>query len=412
MKPEKRVEKFLRRIDVTHDAERKRLRLEALLEVRDKTKEPTSAHAQPTLRRFIMNRQIWKVAAALVFATTVIGVIGILQNGDQAAYAFEQTVAAMRGKRSFHIQTYYASPTQRHDEFWAEFDEQGQVVRVRQSDQWKKENRAVEVLWENQIEYKYTPRMGLLVIRETEHHVDENRLEEFDPETMIEQIDRDVENGEATIEVHDSLTQDGYLVVEATGNHPYRRVMLVDPETKLVLRWDQYQPDDEGNEEYNRGIEVLEYNQPFDPELFDPDAFQSRFPDDTIVIDQISKPVGLAQGDLSNGAVAVEVVRQALEALAADDYDTAGRLFGGAPPEYFARRRGVLLKPAADITVGEPQPREWYGPTFEVPCSCVAEHEGRLTTVNWTFWVKTGEGQLLGRWFIDPAFILEFSIEE
>ena len=41
-----------------------------------------------------MNGRAWRVAAALVFATTVVGVIGILQNGDQTAYGFDQTVTA------------------------------------------------------------------------------------------------------------------------------------------------------------------------------------------------------------------------------------------------------------------------------------------------------------------------------
>ena len=85
MKPERRIEKFLRKIDVIPDAERKRLRLEELLEARDKTNKSMSADMPPTIRRIIMNRQIWKCAAAVLFAATLIGVIGILQNGDQAA---------------------------------------------------------------------------------------------------------------------------------------------------------------------------------------------------------------------------------------------------------------------------------------------------------------------------------------
>jgi hypothetical protein len=68
MKPEKRIEKFLRRIDVIPDAERKRLRLEELLEARDKTKKPTSVVSKPTIRRIIMNRKIWKIAASLMVA--------------------------------------------------------------------------------------------------------------------------------------------------------------------------------------------------------------------------------------------------------------------------------------------------------------------------------------------------------
>ena len=79
-----------------------------------------------------MNRPMWRIAAVIVFAMAVIGVMEILQNGGQTAYAFGQTVAAMQGKGSFHILTYWGSPTQRKDEYWAEFDERGQVTRLRQ----------------------------------------------------------------------------------------------------------------------------------------------------------------------------------------------------------------------------------------------------------------------------------------
>jgi hypothetical protein len=406
MKSERSIEKFLKRIDVVPDAERKRLRLEELLEVRDKAKRTTSADVQPTNRRLIMNRQIWKVAASLVIIATVIGVVGILQNGNQAAYAFEQTVAAMQGKRSFHIQTYYDSPTKLHDEFWAEFDEHGKVIRVRQIDKWKKEDWPVEVLWDNQVKHKYKPGVsgpgyrtsGILVICKTRRHVDENKLEEFDPETIIEEIKRDVEKGVATLAHSESQPQGGHLVVEVTGNnYAHRRVMLVDPKTKLVLRMDNYDQDDEGNYGYHSGIEVLEYNQPFDPNLFKP-----NFPADTVVIDQLSRKVGMAQGDLSKKDIAYEVSRKALEAWAAAEYETAGPLFGGAPPKFFEQRPS--LKPVADIVIAEVRPVQWYGPTFKVNCSYMAEQEGELKKILVTLWVKTGEGQP-DRWFIDPLFV-------
>ena len=404
MKPERSIEKLLRRIDVVPDAKRKRLRLEELLEIRDKTRRSTSADVQPTNRRLIMNRQIWKVAASLVIAVTVIGVVGILQNGDQAAYAFEQTVAAMRGKRSFHIQTYYDSPTKRHDEFWAEFDENGKVIRVRQLDQWRREGRPNVILWQNQVEQKYIPgirepgysRSGILEISRTKSHVDVNKLVEFDPETMIEEINRDVEDGLATVEVDDFNNQDGNLVVEVTTTYdPYRRVMLVDPATKLVLRWDLYdEKDDKGNWIYNRGIEVLEYNKPLDPRLFKP-----NFPEDTVVINQLSREVGMAQGNLDIEDVASEILRRALEAWAADDYNTAGLLFGGTPKEFFTER--AFLKPAGDIDIGEPvfDPIEPGRPRFRVNCRYTTEQEGQQTTVNKRYWVTTVGGQP-GRWYI------------
>jgi hypothetical protein len=403
MKPERRIENFLRRIDVVPDAERKRLGLEELLEARGQTQEPTSADARPPIRRLIMNRPIWKVAAALMFAATVIGVIGILQNGDQSAYAFGQTVAAMQGKRSFHIQTYYDSPTKRHDEFWAEFDEHGKVIRVRQLDQWRKENRPVEVLWENQVQHKYTPglrrpgyrRSGILEISKTTRHVDEHKLEAFDPETMIEEINAAAENGRATVKIDDTRSPDGNHVVEVTSTHdPSRTVLLVDPRTKRVLRMDQYRRDDEGNEKYSYGIDVLEYSRPFDPRLFKP-----GFPTDTIVINQLSREVGMAQGELSNEDVAREILHRGLKAWAADDYDTSGLIFGGAPKEFFEQRES--LKPVGDIDLGEPEfdPIEPGRPRFGITCRYATQHEGRRTTVNRRYWVTTVEGQP-GRWYI------------
>jgi hypothetical protein len=242
----------------------------------------------------------WAAAAAVVAAIGT-GLIGIRNNGGQSAYAFDQTVAAMQGKCSFHILTYWGSPTQRKDEFWAEFDQHGEVIRLLQWEWWGQDDSPIEVLWENRVKHQYEPRQsgpGVLVISKTEHHVDEDYLEEFDPERMMERIDDQIENGEATVVVGDSLTQDGYIVVEVSEHKTrWLRVLLVDPETDLVVRMDSYRPDDEdepddendedeegdeGNDGYVYGIEVLEYDQPFDPKLFRPD-----FPEDTIIVDQL-----------------------------------------------------------------------------------------------------------------------------
>ncbi|MFC1636110.1 hypothetical protein ACFL5Z_14840 [Planctomycetota bacterium] len=361
-----------------------------------------------------MNRHIWKVAAALLVAATVIGVIGILQNGNQAAYGFEQTVAAMQGKRSFHIQTYWGSPTWVKDEYWAEFDEHGKLIRLRQAEWLGRRAPEVEVIWENQIKYQYElddkrGEPGILLISNKKHHVDEEDLEEFDPETIVEQFNRKIEEAEATVAINNSQTQGDNIVVEVTDNNRrWRRVLLVDPETSLVLRMDTYvpyDPDDEddddesyveGNERYSRGIEVLEYNKPLDPKLFRP-----NFPADTIIVDQTSGDVGMAQGDLSDKDVASEIVCRALEAWAADDYETAGLLFGGAPKEFFTHRASE--KPIGRIIVEEPEwmPLEPNRPRFGVKCRYVSERKGRWVTTRIVYCVTTVAGQP-GRWFITP----------
>jgi len=107
----------------------------------------------------------------------------------------------------------------------------------------------------------------------------------------------------------------------------------------------------------------------------------------------------MAQGDLNIEDVASEILRRALEAWAADDYRTAGLLFGGAPKEFFMER--AFLKPVGDINIGEPafDPLEPGRLRFRVNCKYTTEQEGRRTTVNKRYWVTTVGGQP-GRWYI------------
>ena len=350
------------------------------------------------------------VAAAVVILAIGLGSIEILHMDGQTAYAFEQTVQAMQGKCSFHILTYWGSPTRRKDEFWAEFDEHGRVTRCRQVEWINRGDHPVVVLWENGVKHQYEPDEeggpGILLISKKEHHVDEGDLEEFDPATIVAQFNEEIEDGEVAVAIDDSPTPNGYIVVEVTGiRHPWRRVLLVDPKTKFVVRMDAYrpaEPDDgeepsvAGEERYGNGIEVLEYNQSFDPNLFQP-----HFPTNTIVIDQLSREVGMAQGEWTEKEVASETVRQALEAWAADDYEMAGLLFGGAPPEFFLYR--ISEKPLGDIVLEAPEwmPLEPNRPRFGVRCSYVVERGGRRATIHRIYCVTTVAGQP-GRWFVTP----------
>ena len=109
----------------------------------------------------------------------------------------------------------------------------------------------------------------------------------------------------------------------------------------------------------------------------------------------------MAQGDLSDKDAASETVRQALDAWAVDDYETAGLLFGGTPKEFFMQRASD--KPIDDIIVGEPEwlPLEPNRPRYRIICSYIAEREGRLTMINISYYITTVAGQA-GRWFITP----------
>jgi len=351
----------------------------------------TSPH---NIRDIIMKSRIVKLAAAAAIIIAVMMSIHFWEKSTPSAYAFEQTIEAMQNKRSFHIQTYWGLLPK--DEFWAEFDENGQVVRYRQEE--KEEDRQdyegpIVTLWEDNIRFKYYPKPdNICLITNTSNT--EPELEEFDPETAVRSAYEQVAEGKATIEIEEPSTDEGRITITVTRTDRFaRQVLLIDSDTKFVIRTDTYYWDNEEGQEFSKGIEVLEYNQPIDANMFSPD-----FPEDTITIDQVSQEVGMAQGDMSDGEAASEIVREALKSWVAGDYIKVGKLFGGAPPELFTERY-VNLQPVSIISIGRPVPVQYIKPLFKVKCEYDAEHDGEIKTIKLTFDVLAVDGQPR-RWYV------------
>ena len=148
------------------------------------------------------------IAAAVVVAVGT-GWIGLWLSGEPTAYAFTQTVEAMQGKRSFHIQTYFGQ--RRKDEFWAEFDEEGDLIRFRQEEDGGAKGPLITI-WENGILNRYFPRQNLHQysrLPNTEHGIE--GMEAFDPETIVQETHALVEAGRAVMET-DELARYAKLV--------------------------------------------------------------------------------------------------------------------------------------------------------------------------------------------------------
>jgi len=331
------------------------------------------------------------VAAAIVIAVGT-GFIGLWHDGS-TVYAFSQTVEAMQGKRSFHIQTYFQQ--RRKDEFWAEFDKQGNLICFRQEEDGGPKGPLITI-WNNGILNRYYPDPGLHQysrLPNTEHGIE--GLEEFDPETIVQEINTLVETGQAVMET-DELSRYAKLVTLRVSQERMRlkRVLVVDPVTKFVVRVDDYWGVGKDGA-IHKGIEVLEYNEAMDPKLFVPD-----FPQDAILMDQVTQEVGIAQGGMTVKETAVELVRQALEAWAQGDYTRAGRLFGGVPPQWFTRLD--KWRPARIISIGPAEPvREDDRPPYQVRCRCETERNGRKRAVTLGLLVRDVNGQP-GRWRVSP----------
>jgi hypothetical protein len=218
--------------------------------------------------------------------------------------------------------------------------------------------------------------------------------EGFDPETIVQEVHKLVAGGKAVMEIQDPPRYACLMTihVKRIDGTPLRQVLVVDPVTKFVVRVDDYW--DRGENVYHHGIEVLEYNETIDPRLFDP-----NLPEDTLIMDQVTQEVGMAQGDMSNEEVAVEICRQALEAWAKGDYVEAGKLFGGAPRHMLAEAY-AHVRPVRIISIGQPEKIHIATPRFWVPCQYEIERDGQLEITNQKFAALTVNGRP-GRWYVN-----------
>ena len=379
MKSADDIKKFFNKAAIDTNPSMDNTVLNKVLSVQEKTK---SAATKPNIRRTIMRSPITKLAAAAVIIIAVMLSIHLWDKSTPSAYAFEQTVEAMQGKRSFHIQTYWGSPTHRKDEYWAEFDENAELLRSRQEES----GGPIATVWEDNIRTRYYPRTGIQLI--TRVGKTEGELEEFDPEIEVQEVCEQVAKGEATIEIQEPSTCDGLITITVTRTDGlFRRILLIDPDTDFVTRADRYRQTDDGEWVYIDGIEVLEYNQPFNANVF-----SLNLSEDTIILDQVSQEVGMAQGQMTDEEVATMIVSEVLEAWTAGNYVKAGKLLGGAPTELLTERYDHL-RPVSIISVSQPQPIEYRKTWFEVPCVYEVERDGQINTIEPKLHVLAVDGQ-------------------
>ncbi len=394
MRSTEKIEKVVKNLDLGIDtnAQTDQAVLSELLDAQKKSMKEQSAFASPNIRRTIMKSPITKVAAAAVIVGAVMLSIHLWDKSTPLAYAFEQTVEAMQGKRSFHIQTYFQQ--RRKDEFWAEFDEEGKLVRFRQ-EEGEGPKRILVTTWEDGVKSQYyPPPWGVkLMTRVDDSGGGLENLEGFDPETIVQEVHEMVAGGKAVMEIQDPPRYARLMTihVKLIDGTPLRQVLVVNPDTKLVVRVDDYW--DRGENVYHHGIEVLEYNETIDPRLFDP-----NLPEDTLIMDQVTQEVGMAQGDMSNEEVAVKIVREALDAWAKGDFAKAGKLCGGAPRRMLAEAY-AHVRPVRIISIGQPEKIDIATPRFWVPCEYEIKRDGQLEITNQKFVALTVNGRP-GRWYV------------
>lgn len=365
-----------------------------------KADRTTKLKNQLIIRRFIMSRFTKLAVAAIIIIAAALG-INFLGKSTPSAYALEQTIQANHTVRYLHIKSFKVYEDE-PKEFWVEFYDNGQVrnARVHMPEWESPDDGAKVIVWkENKAQIWLKKKNLLATIRDKTVAAEMLKfVEENDPRLAVERLREQQIQGKVKVEITEPPRKSEPIVITATylpeSLTPGRRgVLFVDQATKLVTTVELYELKD-SEYQYTGRIEYYDYNQPIDARIFTLD----EVPADAMRVDQTIQEVGLAQGKLSNEEIAVEVVRQFLEALIAGDYATASKLYQGVPVE-FLEKQLAKQKFLRIVSIGKPTPSE-INNSLKVPCEYEIEVDGVKSVVQSYPYVRPVFGQP-ERWTID-----------
>ena len=364
MNPMDDLEKRIQRIRVTTtDVLDRRILADASAGLENPQSTPARLDPRrPSVWRTIMRSHWTKLAAAGVLVATL-GVITLVSQIPTVVYALEQTLEANRGLRYIHIRIDPAGGGL--SEAWAQFGEDGELVRLRMSFP-DNEDGAKEIVWQEDKAEVWFKTKGRAVVFHGQEMLQQisGSLATFDPKVAIEQLHQSQAQGRVSIQTQEpSAEGDPITLVVNFHDSPNKRVILqINPQTKLVERIERYRM--AGNErELVSRLEYLEYNQ--DPA---PETFVLDIPADAMRIDQTTQVIGLFKGDLTDDEIAVKVAREFFEALIAKDYGRAGTLYEGIPASKMEEMFGKI-EFLRIISVGDPTPHPMAATRFlQVPC--------------------------------------------
>ncbi|MHC5060711.1 MAG: hypothetical protein ACYTFK_06475, partial [Planctomycetota bacterium] len=370
----------------------------------DRAKELASVK-QPNIWRIIMKKPMTKIATAA--AVILIAVLGItfLEEITPTAYAIEQTIQASHSVRYLHFKS-FVEPHDEPMEFWVEFGARGKLRNMRfNKPAWMEpEDGETIIVWKDNKMQLYTKRKNFLFTMKDKEVAAQARkqMEQLDPKLAVERLKTEQEQGKVEVEIVEPSNKSEPIIVTAINieqnDEPFQRMVLfVDQATRLVNSAEAYKLQ---NGEYHKvvTIEYYDYNQPIASEMFTLDDV----PDDAMRVDETTQKVGLLQGDFTDDEIAVEVVRQFLEALIERNYAEAGRMFGGTPAERIERTYGGT-RFIRIISIGEPTKVPAMR-ALKVPCKIEIEEDGRISV--WEpehSYVRQVHGQP-ERWAINGGF--------
>ena len=348
---------------------------------------------QHILLEQIMKSRMTKLAAAAAIIVAVVLSISVFDKSIGTAYAIEQTIEANRGLWFIHLKC--EPSTHGHvDEIWAQFDDNRQLTNLRMNF-LDTVDGPKDVVWkEGKAEVWFKANKGIAVLKEKNILAQlKMSYKSFDPKLIGEQLYYVQADEKKQIEIQESRSKDESITITWTRNG-FRTVYKVDPETKLLQQFEKYELKD-GEYKFLGRTRYLDYNQPFDPEIF-----VLNPPAEVMRADQTTQEVGMAKGDLSEEEIAVEMTRQFLEALIDQDYTKVGKLIANIPAEWVKQQPFGKTKYIRIVSIGKPVPYTKTG-SLRVPCKVEIEKDGKITVQSIAPCIRQVYGQPERRQIID-----------
>ena len=370
MRPADDMEKLIKKLHVTPGSRMHEKTLNDALTAQEKSKQTLSADHTPRIWRIIMKAKTTKLTAAAVIVIAVVLSITLFDKTIPMAYAIEQTMEANRGVRFIHLKFEPAGAGV--EEIWAQFNDNEELLRLRLNFPNTMDGPKDVVWQEGKAEVWFKAKKGIGVFREDNMLAQlKMSYKEFDPKLIVEQLYQAQDDERNHIEIQESSSQDEPITITIIRKDS-RMVFKVDSETKLLQQLEKYRLKD-GDYKLSGRIRYSDYNQPV------PDIFVLNPPPDVIRVDQTTQEVGLAQDDLSDEEVVVEVARQFFEALIAEDYDKAGKLLQGIPgnkiQQMFSDKKFLRIISIGSVTP-HPNPKTQG---LVVPCVVEIEKDGTVS---------------------------------
>jgi hypothetical protein len=337
-----------------------------------------------------------KVACAAA-VLVILGVLAVLLHRSASpAYALEQTIAAVKDIRYFHFR--FQGGSKEYDkEAWIEYAPEGSLRNVRVNIGTGDAKSAM--VWSRGITQYLRWHSRDLLIFDDQEYTDKVLffVHRYDPRQAIGYLQQRAQ--EDGIQVQINQPADGAAPITVAVNYDpntfligrpkprMRELFEIDPASKLIRRV-QVETLAEGRYVNSGVYEYLDYNQPFAPGLFD---LKQEAPADVNYSDTTATAMGIEQGSLSDAEVALQLVREFLEAWAAKNYEQAARIHG-----YTATGEAQSLRDKAlqrknilrVVSIDSPAAPERPLTGLLVPCTVEYEENGTTRTGRFEFRVS------------------------